>query len=214
MATDPKTDALRGLMGKLLMSPAAQKVNFYLDRIHVDGSGFSFVALALLPKPGGPRGFSIRVGHVSPGAEATYQPANNTFDFPSANYGTTAAQKMSIIHECVHALRDVHGAKLRTSTGPLATRSLSDEAAAYVGGALFHILDTTPDGASPTSPPWVADPVFGLAHAIALKMMSQPGLAVTPQDAKAMRDVIMHDPVYSDLKSNPRQVYGNNGVRL
>jgi hypothetical protein len=216
MATNAQTQALRTMMSSLLMSDAAQQIDFYLDRLHVDGSGFSFVALALLPKPQGQHGFSIRVGHVNPNAEATYQPANNTFDFPTANYGTTPFQRSSIIHECVHALRDCFGGQLRTSTGLIRTLSLSDEAAAYVAGALFHINDTTPAGApTPSAPPWTqGDVVFGNAHTIAVKHWKTRGYAVDPSDAKNLRDAIMNDPVYKFLKSNPKQTYTNNGVSL
>jgi hypothetical protein len=59
MATN--TDALRTLIGTIVMSDAAQKVDFYLDKMHVDGSGLSYVALALASKPRGGRGLSIAV---------------------------------------------------------------------------------------------------------------------------------------------------------
>ena len=215
MAANAQTDALRGLMGTLLMSDAAQKIDFYLDRFHVDGSGLMFVAIALLSKPKGQRGMSIRVGHVDPGAEATYDPATNTFDFPTATYGTTPFQRMSIIHECVHALRDSYGKQLRTSTGPAKTLSLSDEAAAYLAGALFHIYDTTPTGTTPTKPSWASNvAIFGVAHTLGLKMSTQSGYAVTPQDSKALRDTIMNNPTYKFLKKNPKSTYSNNGVNL
>lgn len=96
----------------LLTSPAAKQIDFTLDRFHVDGLGLMFVAIALLSKPQGKQhGFQIRVVHLKADSEATYDPANNTFSFPSATYGTTQFQRATIIHECVHALRDVYGKK-------------------------------------------------------------------------------------------------------
>jgi hypothetical protein len=204
-------------MSSLLMSPAAQKIDFYLDSFHVDGSGLSFVALALASKPHGSHGVTVRLGHVPPDADAAYDPAINTFDFPNANYGATDAwQKSAIIHECVHALRDAQGRKLRTSRGTMTTLALSDEAAAYVAGALFNIFDTTPAGSTPSTPTWaVNDPkLLGLAHSIAVTMSTQNGYAVDPRDAKRLRDAIMNDPTYKDLKKAPKTSYENNGVAL
>jgi hypothetical protein len=53
-----------------------------------------------------------------------------------------------------------------------------------------------------------------LAHDIAVKMAGQKGLAVPPRDAKAMRDAVMNDPVYAELKAHPKGRYNDNGLRL
>jgi hypothetical protein len=197
------------------MSPAAQKINFYLDSFHVDGSGLSYVALALLSRPHGQHGVTIRVGHVSPGAAATYDPATNIFDFPTAGYGTTAFERQTIVHECVHALRDAAGTKIRTSRGTMTTLALSDEAAAYVAGALFNIYDTTPVGGTPATPSWATGSgIYPLAHSIAVTMSTQTGFAVTPQSAKSLRDTIVNTPLYRSLKRAPKTRYQNNGLSL
>jgi hypothetical protein len=98
----------------------------------------------------------------------------------------------------------------------MATLALSDEAAAYLAGALFHIYDTTAPGATPATPAWAqgGGGVYSAAHALAVKMSTQKGFAVDPRESKALRDVIMNTPVYKDLKTNPKQSYSNNGVKL
>jgi hypothetical protein len=122
---------------------------------------------------------------------------------------------MSIIHECTHALRDAAGRQIRTSRGLMATLALSDEAAAYLAGALFHIYDTTAPAATPATPAWAqGGGVYSVAHALAVKMSTQKGFAVDPGESKALRDVIMNNPTYKDLKANPKQSYSNNGVKL
>ena len=202
---------LRARMGSLLMSPAAQKIDFYLDRFHVDGWGFTYVALALLSQPVRGAGFRIRTGGVAPGADATYQPANNTFSFPNAGYGQTAFQRMSIIHEATHAMRDSQGRRIQTSLGPRTTTAVSDEAAAFIAGALFHIFDT----ASTTAPSWATPgSIFETAHNLAVAGSGQFGYAFSPQDAKTMRDAVLAHPIYRSLRRNPRTSYSNNGVRL
>jgi hypothetical protein len=63
---------LRTRIASILLSPAAQKLDFYLDNIHVDGSGLSYVALALIPTPRESQGHcdrrhpSLRGGHLRP----------------------------------------------------------------------------------------------------------------------------------------------------
>ena len=198
-------------MGAVLMSDAAQKINFYLDGLHVDGSGLSYVALALLSKATFNSGFNVRVGGMGAGAEATYQPKTNTFTFPSVNYGDTPFQRMTMLHECVHALRDAYGVHLNTSLGPVKTFSLSDEAAAYLAGAIFYMYDNN-TAVRPAFAQNVA--VYGAAHDLAVKVFNSAGFAVNPTDAKILKDAIVANPAYSGIKNNPKQTYANNGVRL
>lgn len=222
-------------MGSLLMSPAAQKIDFTLDGFHVDGAGLMFVAIALLSKPHGKHGFEIRIGDVPPDSEATYDPAINTFDFPSEHYGTTPYERMSIIHECIHARRDTHGKKIPTSLGRVTTRAVTDEAAAFLGEALFHIYDTTPTGAVPQTPTWATgSDIVGLAHGVAVRIFThappygmdvympfgpalipfRKDIVVDPHHGKVLRDAVMKHPVYKPMKKNPKETYDNNGVSL
>jgi hypothetical protein len=218
MATN--TDALRSTIGQILMSNAAQKIDFYLDNIHVNGSGFSYVALALVSKPSATSGLSITIGKMNPHAAATYDPLTNTYRFPRANYGGTPFERMTILHESVHALRDSMGRTIPTGTGRAVTRAVSDEAAALVAGALFFILDAGPTSASDTTPTWAQSSVFSNAMSLALQILqdSKPlGCDVKKVNSvglDAIKDAILNSPTYRHLKSNPKEVYDNNGVKL
>jgi hypothetical protein len=218
MATS--TDTLRSTIGSILVSDAAQKIDFYLDNIHVDGSGFSYVALALVPKPSGARGLSIAVGHMNPLAAATYAPLINTYRLPRANYGITPFERMTILHESVHALRDSMGRTVPTSTGHAVTRAVSDEAAALVAGALFFILDAGPRSASDTTPTWAQSGVYSNAMSLALQILQESNpkgcdvKKVNSVGLDAIKVAILHSPTYRHLRSNPQEVYDNNGVKL
>jgi hypothetical protein len=204
------TDALRSRVGDILMSSGAQSIDFFLDSMHVDGSGLSYVALALLTKPNGRHGVTFRVGHVDRSAAATYRPGANIFDFPSVNYGTSDFERMTIVHECVHALRDVYGPKFQTTS-----LALSDEAAAYLAGAIFWLNENSPPPPAPPATPWFATtPIYGTAHAVAMKMIVATGFAVPPDDAKTLRDAVMNTRTYLNLKNAPKTRYGNDGLSL
>src|SRR5262249_43323351 len=142
MATaQQQINTVRERVNTLLMSDAAQKIDFTIEQIHVDGWGFTYIALAMLTRPHGSHGTTVRLGHVQPGADATYDPARNIFDFPNAGYGTTPFQKAGVIHECVHAVRDSMGRGILTIPAqgrPTRTRTtaLTDEAAAYIAESL------------------------------------------------------------------------------
>ena len=212
------TDALRSKVAAILMSPAAQGIDFYLDNIHVDGSGFSYVALALVSAPKSATGISFAVGGLSLHAAATYDPVHNLFRFPNANYGSTAVERMIIVHECVHALRDSLGKKMLTKRGPIATRAVSDEAAALVAGALFFLLEAGPTSATDTTPDWAQSGVYSNAMSLAIQVLQSPKGSevknVNSVGLEAIKAAILHNAAYTSLKSNPGTVYGNNGVRL
>ena len=213
MATN--TDALRALIGSIVMSDATQKLDFYFDKMHVDGSGLSYVALALLSKPRGAHGLSIAIGGLPPLAGATYDPETNTFRFPRANYGIDSFERMAILHESIHAWRDSMGPTVRTTSGRVRTRDVSEEAAAYLAGALFFIYDSGPVSASDTTPTW-AQGIFDNALSLALQIAGQSnpkGCNVNnfnPVGVNALKEKIRKDPAYRGLTGS----YQNNGLKL
>ena len=214
------TDALRARVGAILMSPAAQGIDFYLDSIHVDGSGFSYVALALISPPKGATGIKFVVGGLSPHAAANYDPVFNTFKFPRPDYGSTPFERMTILHECVHTLRDSLGKKMLTNKGPIATRAVSDEAAALVAGALFFLLEAGPTSATATTPDWAQSGVYSNAMSLALQILQSPSPKgcdvknVNSVGLEGIKTAILNESAYISIKHNPARVYGNNGVRL
>ena len=78
---------------------------------------------------------------------------------------------MSIVHECIHALHDVYGGKrLSSERGSGFSTRADNEAAAYVGEALFSLYDT---GAV------YSDSIRDVSFAIATRIKGSAGAAVT-----------------------------------
>lgn len=207
------TDIIRDRLTSVLFSSAAQKIDFYLDKIHVDGSGFSYVALALLSKAKDDRGIKIAIGHLPAGAEASYDPATNTFRFPTAGYGLRRAEQMTLIHESVHALRDASGVRLRTRTGLVTPTALSDEAAAIVAGALFDIFNNPADSVTPSFAS--GGGAYDCAYAVAMQMVGNPGAdvgAVFGVGLDNLKAQLRKDRAYAHIDLG--RPYGNNGLRL
>src|ERR1700731_2164222 len=105
MAESSALVTLRGLAGDILMSSPCQQIDFHWGRNHIDGSGFSFVALALLTRHAS-RGLHFKIEHQPPGVGASYFALTNTFSVPNANYGAKPGEKIAIVHEAAHAIGD------------------------------------------------------------------------------------------------------------
>ena len=210
MAGDAKAHelALRNRAGALLMSTACQNIDFRWAGIHVDGSSFSFIALAMLNKATHSPGIHFRVEHQPAGVGASYDPQTNTFSVPSTSFGSVSPwEKQAIVHECTHALIDATSGKRKTF-------SIHDEMAAFVAGALFNIY-SAPNLTGPF--PFVSptgDTIGIAAHQVALGATSNKGYAISPITMDPLRKAILASKNYAPLKQNPRIRYGNNGVRL
>lgn len=219
---------LRPLMQSILMSDAAQAIDFYVDGIHIDGSGLSFVALALVSPPQGYQGVSLQIGVQNPNAAALYTPTDNTFHFPSLSYGTNPGtadfERMTILHECVHCLRDTYGSLYPNPSvqGGIFTRSVSEEAAAIIAGALFYINDN-PNASIP--PPWAtgttgSGPIWSAAFGLAQQMsaaFTMTGLNVNGLSYNWVGQLESAISAYytgNHLWIGPNQMYDNNGVQL
>src|SRR5262245_54920836 len=152
MATE--TD-LRERTLRLLRSNSAFQVELTFDNIFFTGAYFTAVVGAIQRKAAGGRGIGFRVGHVAADAAAQYDPDDNVIDVRGYDYGVTAFERGAIVHECFHAWRDVMGARVRTVRGgSVSTTALTDEAMAYLVGALFTNYDTTPPGGAVSRPWW------------------------------------------------------------
>jgi len=202
----------------LVTSRAAQKIDFQVDQIRVLGSGLVnimvYINLQLIGQPG----IRIKIGAMSDDVAAYYDPHRNILNFRKASYGETAFQRMTIIHECVHAWLDVRIPKIQTvadaiAAAQMATTQLSDETAAYIAGALFTIYENTPPGQKPAYPAdWKPDPIYVAAFQIATKIMNRPGAIVSAADAQPLKDAILDDDDYSAIKADPTKTAGNDGV--
>src|SRR5262249_2753013 len=199
----------------LLHSDAASKVTFTFYGITFHGSYFLMVAQAITA---GNVGF---VGGLNTKkAEAAYHRNANVIHVPfDDDYGKTDAQRNALIHECVHAWRDLMGRKVPSQEGPVGTGVLTEEAMAYVAAALFTLHDVTPKGVTPG---W-AERARGTAVEVPLPLFAQPGKgkfnpAVPSPDVVAMWTAVMHDRypdgsfTYPHLVARPWLVRDNDGV--
>lgn len=195
----------------LLRSSSAWKVELTFDRIYFTGAYFTAVALAIERKATGGRGIGFRTGQVPDNADAAYDPDADVIDVPGYGYGTTPFQRAGLIHECFHAWRDVMGAQVRSVNGNLlSTTALTDEAIAYLVGALFTNYDTTPPGMPVRPPWWTNDPLYAEAYRVALPLTWAKTPVVSAHDARSLKHKVQCDPTYSSLRASTR--YGNNGI--
>jgi hypothetical protein len=220
--------ALRRRIRDILLSAPCQKIDFYypyghgfgINRFKIDGWALSFVALALDSPTTGGRGIRIEVTRIGGGAMARYVPEENLLRFPFVGFGQWAPERNGVVHECVHALRDALATTSRINGAaavPLGrTRTVDDEAAAYIAAALFTIYEATPDGGTPQQPSWIgaAKGQYIKAHAIAAKIWKTPGATIDADDAAELRQAIMARPLYRDLKRNPETITPNDGIKL
>jgi hypothetical protein len=186
------------------------------NRHKVDGFGFAHVALLLTTPLGSGRGISVDVRTLPPDVDAQYDYGSNTLIFPSVHFGQTQMERRTVVHECVHAMRDALGAKSRINGAaavPLGrTRGVEEEAEAYVAGQLFLAYDAMKMG-------WTyeqsTDPVFAAAGAIADKLFNFPGALVGVGDHAELRKAILADKTYEFMHKNSDFRYspGSNGIR-
>lgn len=198
-------EILRNRVLHILCSPAAGKVKFKMDGVEITGGALLVVALSLRLNSLITLGtIGLRVGNVSPGAGASYSTHDNVLDVPDAKFGTTDYQRSSIVHESIHAYLVLQKS---------ATKARTDEALAYVAGALYLIHDTTAAGATPKTPSFAkTDPVFKKAHEIALSLYTGPSTEVSSADASEMKKAITMDPVYEWAILDPDMKYNNDGL--
>src|SRR5262249_47661069 len=164
---------LRDRTLQLLSSNAARKIEFTLDGIYFTGAYFTVGARAISARATtGRGGIGFRTGKVPDHADASYDANDNVFVVSSYDYGKTAGDRDSLVHESFHAWRDAVGAKVPTPKGTVSTTALTDEAMAYVVGALFTNYDTTPAGQTPKTPSWATtNAIYGEAHRIAAELI-------------------------------------------
>jgi hypothetical protein len=204
---------LRNRTIDLLKTYAATQVRFTFNSVPFHGqTGFPQVAAALKEAK-----INFLIGEVDEGAEAQYDPSDDVIKLKRYDYGKQLAEEQALIHECFHAWRDIQGKKVLNDDGEEETTyAVTDEAMAYITGALFviHKVGTT-------SGSWGAwGPIFSEAHRIAKTLVvqkgslvqSKPNPAVSVPDIYSLWGAVMADKVYSKLADNPHMKYRNNGV--
>jgi hypothetical protein len=201
----------------LLFSKAAQTINFQLDSVHFVGSQFGQVATKVFLNQLGFSGVGVAFVKMDKGAAAQYDPAANEFEFPNADFGVSPDERAAIVHEGIHAWLDVRMPRVRTLVdaflkGTMTTTMAADEATAYVGGVLFYIYDNTEPGSKPKMPAGWTSPIFAEAFRIAAGIWDKPGAVVSKADAASLKQKIMDNSAYDNIKANPTGSYGNDGV--
>jgi hypothetical protein len=196
---------LRQRIVDLLNSDPVQKINFSFRKVRVSGSDYAYVALAMVGKSS-----SVNYNFsVAAGAAATYQPKkSNTFSFPSVGYGATNAfEKMTIVHECTHAVIDAK----RSSLGQVP--QLDNEISAYIAGGLYNVFN-----GAPFSPPGTTG-IYPEAHKLTKRMAKTidtwhytDAYAVDNGDVAALSSAIVSSPTYGGISTSTP--YGDDGLSL
>jgi hypothetical protein len=200
-----------------LKSPAAQKIDFWCNGIHVDGGGFYAVYTSLVTD----------LLHVSVDRRlaardiAKYSDSDNTFYFARANYGDRdgpVLEKALTIHESVHAMVDISFNSVEGWAADLASGRpspdafgyrpflmvLQEEAVAYVAQALF-IVNAIGRYDFPNPLPQLI-----LAMRIADRIKDNNGATVTDKETSDLVNAIGFDPLY---KNAPVWSQANGSVR-
>src|SRR5206468_2844407 len=143
----------------------------------------------------GAPGVGIEISNEMPaGAAAAYDNDKDVLRFRTTATGKTPSERSSIIHECVHAMRDILGGPLvYTTKGAAITTAAENEATAYVAAALFRIYDGAP------TPTTTTEPLFVKASTVANKMANLKGAVVSDADLLAMRNIVVGNPVYRSI---------------
>jgi hypothetical protein len=195
---------LRQRIVDLLNSDAVQKINFSFRKVRVSGSDYSYVALAMVGK-------SSHINYnfsVAAGAAATYQPKkSNTFSFPSTSYGATNAfEKMTIVHECTHAVIDA-----KRALGQIP--QLDNEISAYIAGGLYNVFN-----GAPFTPPGAAG-IYPEAHKLTKRIAKTidtwhytDTYAIDNGDVAALSSAIVASPTYGGISTTTP--YGDDGLEL
>lgn len=128
---DPRIEALRGQIVTILRSDPCGRINFTLGNLYVAGLKYRYVADLLANRK---IGIDVDPALTGKGLAGRYNPLFDRLVFPWAaldgNNGD--GKRGTIVHECTHASFDV-------SRSGITTRSLDDEAAAFIAECVYLI---------------------------------------------------------------------------
>lgn len=155
----------------ILTSAACRRIDYWLGGLHVTGGGLATVARALELGGADGKGITITVSPTDANIAASYYTGVNELNVPSESWASTDRfEKLSIVHEAIHALRDMQGVNVMWNNKPYRPKHMTDESAAYLGGCLYDIYwQQDCLGTVSESPPWLADRKAAI-HAVAYKL--------------------------------------------
>lgn len=171
---------------RVLNSPATQKINFFIGVLHITGAGYRKVVSAL-----NDGSITVKIGKPSEGAAAEFHTDEDYFLFPDRSYGFAPADLLNIVHELTHAI-------ISHAQASLAVADTSNEAAAYVAGALWNLHAGSPIARES----FVTAPLIVQANVIADRIKNQPGALVSTEELARLRAFIAINPVYYNMGVN------------
>jgi hypothetical protein len=189
--------SLTNALIKLLRSPAVQSINFVFNAIIVSGSRMAELARAI-------EKFEIIVYHdtkcaIVPGKFDGYYSATDDALYLGFDDLAPIDNRMLALHECVHAISDIHGSAGITK--------LDDECAGYVACALYyrHAGHKYPKRPKATLP--LVDAIYQAAFNLADAYLDK--VANPNNEVQAMRAAILAVPIY---KSAAKVTMAYNGL--
>lgn len=204
--------ALRQRVGNILMSRPCQRINISVDRVSVNGSGFSYVALSVLNT------IQFAIGDLPADFEAQYSIGSNTFRFPHSGYGAggprAALERQTIVHEATHAVIDA-------TSSNRSVLKMTHELAGLMTGALYNAFCADYLAAADLFTPSPTDAIYGTAHRLAqsvaagIKAYKFAGCWImTPEFLAPLSRAILAHSAYQSIRDNPAGTYGDDGLPL
>ncbi len=124
----------------ILTSRPCRRLDYWVGGMHVTGAGLATIARAITIGGKNGKGIGIKIAKISSGAEAGYDPATNEILIPGRDWASSDRfQRLALVHEGIHALRDLQGRSVTWNGKAYRPLSMTDEATAYLGGCLFDI---------------------------------------------------------------------------
>jgi len=177
------SEATKRRLIDVLRSPSAQKIDFYLGYLHVNGVGYGAVADAVSNNSIG-----FRFGKVPAGAAAGFDAVDKVFDFPAGRiYGSNLVEQALALHEATHAAKWLIYRK-----AGIIENDTQDEAAAYLASTLY-LMDNSSDW-----PPG-GNLVYLEASRIAGSLLNKKGAIVPAHDEARLRSFVALRPIYSKI---------------
>jgi hypothetical protein len=171
---------------RVLSSPATQRINFFIGFLHITGAGYRRVVSAL-----NDGSITVKIGKPSEGAAAEFHSNEDYYLFPDRPYGFAPVDLLNIVHESTHAI-------IAHAQASPAVADTSNEAAAYVAGALWNLYAGSPIPRKS----FVTAPLVVEANIIADRIKNPPGGLVSAEELARLRAFIAIHPTYYNLGVN------------
>ncbi len=210
MATSAELAALRQRISSLLIGGTCSRIHFQWGTVNFRAGGYVVVGMSIGVAPAhrtghdASRQVGVDVEHMPAGVGAMYRAGPNNIVVPTAGYGSTPNDRMSLVHEATHAVFDYHR---------IHATALEEEACSYLAGAMFDLIE------NPSST-FAAGSIFAVALDVArdlvmpVRQLSPWSTGVSPEQRARLTSAVRSSSTYSDLRAHPRTRYPHNGGRI